>query len=239
MKKCSLIVFTLLALCLIHRPAAFSQRTLKRAIPVTTTIDGGGIISDPTIFNYRLQSDLLGSYRGGADSVVSELQTGGDWQLDTVPSPNRKLMLDFRDAVTNGNPSAPFSTALVPAKVETKSYLLYGNGKVAGMTGLNSTLITPLLVRFDFNGNSYRVWMNSQNYPETNDALITCTGVADPTKPSTSQCIQWRIEPTVTQADGQKKNVARLIRFYTSKGKEIEENHGDFYMAFSIGFTNP
>jgi hypothetical protein len=238
MKKSSLISFTLLAVSLICGPAAFSQKP-NPGTPVTTTIDGGGVISDPTIFNYRIQSDLLGSYREGVDSVVSVLQPGGDWQLDTTPSPNRKLLLDFRDSIASSNPSAPFSTALVPAKVETKSYLLYGHGMLDQMTGLNSTLITPLLVRFDYNGNSYRLWMSPYHYADTNNALVTCTGVADPTMPSTSKCVQWRIEPSVTQADGQEKNVARLIRFYTYKGKEIDESHGDFYMAFSIGFTNP
>jgi hypothetical protein len=33
--------------------------------------------------------------------------------------------------------------------------------------------------------------------------------------------------------------VLRLVRFYTSRGKDIEENHGDFYMSFSINMTNP
>src|SRR5262249_49467466 len=109
---------------------------------------------------------------------------------------------------------------------------------VAGMRGLNSTLITPLVFRFDLNGNTYRIWMNSQSYPETNYGVITCTGVVDPNNPSTSQCNQWRIEPSVTQPDGQRKNIAKLVRAYTSKGRAIEEDHGDFYMSFSISFTN-
>jgi hypothetical protein len=71
------------------------------------------------------------------------------------------MMLDFRDAVPGSNPTPPFLVANVPAMTETKSYLLYGTGKVAGMTGLNSTLITPLVVRFAVNGNTYRIWMNS------------------------------------------------------------------------------
>lgn len=217
----------------------FAQKTLKKAVPVTTSIEGGGAFPDPTIFNYRIQSDLLGPYRDGVDSVVSQLQTGGDWQLNTLASPTRSVLLDFRDPVPNSNPSPPFLVAQAPAKVETKSYLVYGNGKVSGMKGLNSTLLTPLLLRFDLNGNTYRIWMNSMNYPETNYALVTCTGVVDPNNPDTSQCNQWKIEPSVTQPDGQRKNIAKLVRFYTSKGKTIEEDHGDFYLAFSIGITNP
>jgi len=217
----------------------FAQKTLKKAVPVTSTIDGTGPLPDATVFSYRIQSDLLGPYRNGVDSVVSVLQTGGDWQLDTLASPIRSVLLDFRDPVPNSNSSPPFSTGQVRAKVETKSYLLYGNGKVSGMTGLNSTLITPLIVRFDFSGNTYRVLMNSGTYPETNYALVTCTGVVDPNNSDTSQCNQWRIEPSVTQPDGQRKNIAKLVRFYTSKGKTIEEDHGDFYLSFAIHLTNP
>lgn len=211
----------------------------NRDVSVTSTIEGTGALADPAVFNYRIQSDLLGPYQNGVNSVVSVLQGSGDWQLEGLGSTTRSVMIDFRDAVANSNPSPPFSVGQVPAKVETKSYLLYGNGKVSGMKGLNSTLITPLLLRFDLSGNTYRIWMNSQNYPETNHALVTCRGVVDPNNPGTSQCNKWRIEPAVTQPDGQKKNISKLVRFYTSKGKTIEENHGDFYMSFAIDITNP
>ena len=218
---------------------AFGAVAPNKAVSVTSTIEGTGPLADPTVFNYRIQSDLLGPYHDGMSSVVSQLQSGGDWQLDGLASATRSVMIDFRDAVPNSNPSPPFSLGQIAAKVETKSYVLYGNGKVSGMKGLNSTLITPLLLRFDLNGNTYRIWMSSQNYPETNYALVTCTGVLDPNNPETSQCNQWRIEPGVTQPDGQRKNISKLVRFYTSKGKTIEENHGDFYMSFAIDITNP
>ena len=220
-------------------PAVFSQRTLKRAIPVTTTITGGGVIADPTIFNYRIQSDLLGPYRDGVNSVSNELQTGGDWRLDALNSTTRTMMFDFRDPVPGSNPNAPFNVANFPAMIETKSYLLYGNGKVAGMTGLNSTLITPLVMRFDLNGIIHRVLMDSQRYPQTNYALITCTGVSDPNNPDTSPCNRWRIEPSVTQPDGQLKNIAKLVRVTTSKGKTTEIDLGNFYLSFLIDITNP
>ena len=240
MKKVSLVITALVpALFLGFGSGTVAQKTQKRAVPVTSSFEGNGAIPDPTIVSYRLQSDLLGPYRHGVDAVVSELQTGGDWQLQTLESPIRGVVMDFSDPVPNSNPSPPFVVAKLPAKVETKSYMMYGNGKVSGMTGLNSTLFTPLLVRFDTNGNTYRIWMSSQTYPETNNAVVTCTGVVDPTRPSTSQCNQWKIEPAVTQPDGQKKNIAKLVRFYTSKGKTIEEDHGDFYISFSISVSNP
>lgn len=237
MKKISLFIPILtLGLGFISGSGAVAQ---NKAVSVTSTIDGTGPLADSTVFNYRIQSDLLGSYRDGVNSVVSQLQSGGDWQLNALASTTRSLLIDFRDPVPNSNPSPPFLLGQLPAKIETKSYVLYGNGKVSGMKGLNSTLISPLLLRFDLNGNTYRMWMNSVNYPQTNYALVTCTGVADPINPSTSQCNQWRIEPSVTQPDGQRKNISKLVRFYTLRGKTIEEDHGDFYMSFSIFVTNP
>lgn len=237
MKSHSAVLVT--AFCLVMCSEVNSQRTQKRAEPVTTTIEGTGALSDPAVDNYRLQSDLLGPYRHGVDSVVSQLQTGGDWQMDALASPTRTAMLDFRGAVANSGANPPFLVGQPVAKIETKSYLLYGNGKVSGMTGLNSTLLTPFIVRFDFGGNTYRILMNPLSYPQTHYALVTCVGVQDPNNPSTSRCNQWRIEPSVEQPDGQRKNIAKLVRFYTSKGKTIEENRGDFYMSFSVGFTNP
>jgi len=244
MKKFSLVLtFVTLGLCLISGTGTLAQKTQNRVVSVTTTIEGTGPLADPTIPNYRIQGDLLGPYHDGVNSVVSQLQEAGDYEVNTLASTSRSMLVDLRDPVPNSNPSPPFSLAQVPAKLETKSYILYGSGKVSGMKGLNSTLITPLLVRFDVNGSIYRLWMNSTKYPETNYALVTCTGVVDPNNPDSSQCNEWRIEPSVIQPDGQKKNLTKLVRVPTGKnGKPdftVEESHGDFYVSFSINVTNP
>jgi len=240
MKRISVVIaIVTLGLCIISSSTAIAQKTQSKSVPVTSTIAGTGALPDPTVFNYRIQGDLLGPYHDAVDSVVSQLQTGGDWILDTQASSVRSILIDFRDPVPNSNPNPPFSVEQIPAKVLTESLFLYGNGKISSMTGLNSTLLTPLLLRFDTGGNSYRIRMSSLNYPETNYALVTCTSVVDPSNPTTSQCNQWRIDPSVTQPDGQTKNIAKLVRFYTSRGKTVEEDHGDFYMSFSLDITNP
>lgn len=235
-KTTSVTALMLLIACSISGPGVSAQRTLKKAIPVTTSIAGTGSDPDASVFNYRVQSDLVGPYFHNVDSVTSQLQTGGDWRVDALASPTRKMLFDFRDPVSNSNPTPPFLVGQAPGMIETKSYLLYGNGQIAGMSGLNSTVLTPLVMRFDINGNTYRIWMNSSNYPQTNYALATCTGVVSETN---DQCNQWTIEPSVTQPDGQLKNIAKLVRFYSSKGKTVEENLGDFYLSFSISITNP
>jgi len=237
-KRFPLMTLAVLCLSFVSQLEILAQRPVKnKDVPVTSSLAGGGLISDPTIFNYRFQSDLFGPYRDGVDSVQSVVQAGGDWRLDASTSPTRTMLLDFRDAVTGSNATPPFSVGTVPAMTETKSYLLYGSGKVAGMTGLNSTLITPLVVRFAVNGETYRIWMSSTAYPQTNFAVVRCVGVVSSTN---SQCNHWTIEPSVTQPDGQLKNIAKLVRVTTGKGnKIIEEDHGNFYLSFSIDITNP
>lgn len=238
MKK-TLLVILVLTLGL-GSPLATRAGRPNQAVPVTSTIDGTGSLPDPTIQNYRIQSELLGPYHDGVDSVVSQMQgNGGDYELNTLGSLTRKMLIDLRDTVPNSGATPPFGVQQIPARIVTKTYELYPEKRPYNMTGLGSTLLSPIVLRFDLNGNTWRLWMNSQLYPETNYAVITCTGVVDPNNPSTSQCNQWRIEPSVTQPDGQRKNITKLVRAYTAKGKTIEENHGDFYMSFSLKMTNP
>ena len=208
------------------------------ATPLTTTLEGTGSLADPTIANYRIQSDLSGAYNDGVASVVSQFQkNGNDYELSTLGSTTRKLLYDFRDPASVGaNP--PFQVQTARGRVVTKTYIRYPDKRPATMKGLDSTLVTPLAWRVDLdNGDSYRIWMDSVRYPGTNDALITCTGVVDPANLYTSQCNQWKIEPIVTQPGG--KNIGRLVRIYTSRGKTIEEDRGDFYLSFSLKITNP
>src|SRR5262245_30482656 len=127
-KRLNMITVVLtLGLSLLFSSVGLAQK--NRDTAVTTSIEGTGVLPDPTVFNYRIQSDLLGPYHNGIDSVGSVLQSGGDWQLETHGSAVRSILLDFRDAVPNSNPSPPFAVGQAPTKVETKSYLLYGSGK--------------------------------------------------------------------------------------------------------------
>jgi hypothetical protein len=219
-------VTILLFTCVTNGTSAQKPRCVSEA-PVTTTIEG----------TYRIQSDLLGSYQNGVDSVQSVLQAcSGDWVLDTSSSPTRKVFVDFRDPVPNSGATPPFLFNQVPARLIAKAHDTISTS-VLGMHGLNSTLLSPLSVAFDYGGSSYGVRMNPNNWPQTNYALVTCTGVVDPANPATSQCNQWRIEPSVTQPDGERKNIAHLERL--PKGRPVSENHGDFYMSFTISMTNP
>src|SRR5258705_6628201 len=70
-------------------PALAGKPVNVPEVIVISTIDGSGVLGDPTVPNYRLQSDLLGDYYNGVDRVASHLQGGqlgsgaGDWELVT------------------------------------------------------------------------------------------------------------------------------------------------------------
>jgi len=202
--------------------------------PVTSTIQGAGPFSTPT---YRIQSDLLGPYQNGVDSVVSLLQCGGDWLLTTAGS-TRTTLIDLRDPVPNSGATPPFAYQYIGTRIIAKAHETT-TGSILGMHGLNSTILSPLSAAFDYSGGSYGLRMNPLNWPQTNYAVVTCTGVVDPTNPSTSQCNQWTITPSVTQPDGELKNIAHLERLVTVKGQTTSENRGDYYISFSIAITNP
>jgi hypothetical protein len=94
------------------------------------------------------------------------------------------------------------------------------------------TVQCPLAVRFSYSGREYRINMNPVNNPATNYIQWTCDAVAN------SRCTAWTGAPTVTQATGELKNRARLIRVGTSR-KDPDQLLGEFYFAFRIGITTP
>src|SRR5205807_8851241 len=93
-------------------------------IPVTSTIDGLGVDTLPTM---RVQSDQLGAYRNSS-SLSSIIQGIGDWELDMLnfnSSPQRKALVDLRDPVAGsgpngGAPTPPFAYQLVRARFIAK-----------------------------------------------------------------------------------------------------------------------
>src|SRR6266576_265806 len=119
--------------------------------PVTTTIDGLGVDTLPTL---RVQSDQLGAYKNSS-SLQSILQAAlGDWVLDTLnynSSPQRKVLIDFRDPVpgsgpNGGAPTAPFAYQSVRARFIAKcSQYGVDMRTIAG----GATVYCPLAIAFD------------------------------------------------------------------------------------------
>jgi len=232
-------------------------------VPVTSAISDYVDWTDPSTgdtqrIQMQVQSDGAGVYstvvkKGNKLSVQSVIQGIGDWVLDTglnVPSPSRKVFLDFSHPIAGsgpagGNPTPPFTTALVEPRL-TSQCSAYGINMLAMASG--QTVACPIRIGFYYpigTSNWYRIHMTPDSsaifpYPETDDGDVTCSGVD-----ATSQCNQWRIEPNgskggcLTPDCSVKQNVVKLVKVVTVRGKVTEVNQGDFYMTFSIGVTKP
>lgn len=85
--------------------------------------------------------------------------------------------------------------------------------------------------------------MDPVQYPGTDNALATCTGVKDTNNPATSQCTRWTIGPAAANGgldlNGLPRNVSLLSKSSTIKGKTVEQNLGYYYMTFNIDVSNP
>ena len=203
--------------------------------PVTTTIDGLGVDTLPTL---RIQSDQLGSYRNSA-SLSSIIQGIGDWELDMLnfnSSPQRKALVDLREPVpgsgpNGGAPTPPFAYQIVRARFISKCSQ---NGINMRTMQTNTPYYCPLAVAFDdASGVRYRLAGNPTNFSETNWIQITCLATD-----ASAKCMQWKIEPSVTQLDGERKNIAKLLKVAT-KPRQSDQDMGDFYLSFVIHVTNP
>ena len=193
---------------------------------VVSDLRGGGTAS------MRIQSDQRGAYHNNVDRVVSIMQGVGDWVLEVLDRrTTRAVALDLTDALADNAGPAPFTTALVKGRFIARSTLVQAGG-MGAMTGLNSTMLSPLSFAFSHAGVEYGLRMNPDNHARTDWALVTCTAVADPSAPSTSQCTGWHVAPTGNH-DGQSKNVAYLERI-TSGGSVMV---GHYYMTFDIVIT--
>ncbi len=218
-------------------PRAFAGKPVNVSeVPVITTVRGSGVLPDPAIPNDRLQSDQLGDYFHGVDQVTSHLQGGqfgtgaGDWEMYTGDSAVRKLTVDLREPY-DSSATPPFAYSTLPVRIIVKCHVV-SPASIGGMRGLNSTLLCLMNVRFYIGRDSYVLSMNRAEFPDTNDALVTCTEVSgDPADPN-APCTGWTVDPSVTDSTGP-RNVGRLL--FPGKGGRIEDR-GRFYMRFHISF---
>ena len=234
----SLIPITVAAAVLALGITAIAGKPLAE-VPVVSTIQGTGILADGTIPNYRWQSDQLGDDTNGVDGVVSRLQGGsfgtgaGDWELSAEGSSVRTLTIDLREP-RDANASPPFPYALVNARYISKCHLVTPQSYL-GMKGLNSTLICPMLLRFVWGGDVYRLIMDRNALADTNDILVTCTDVSGNAVDPNAPCSGWTMDPSVTDSGGA-RNVARLKREFKVKGQSYVEDRGGFYIRFHFSF---
>jgi hypothetical protein len=232
--KSNLVMTLLVVASLLATPARAGRRL--QDTPVTTSFIGLGADSVPTM---RLQSDLLGSYVN-TSTVLSHIQGSGDYELITnsASTPTRTVLFDFRDPIPNSapggtNPTPPFQYQTMPARFICKGgAYLTDMQEMYGVSTTGNCALSPSFHLAD--GTTYRIDMGTPTFPGTQPALITCVRV-DPA----NKCNQWRIEPSIVQADGERKNIGRLMKTTPAKPKDIHVSVGDFYFSFTIDITKP
>lgn len=210
--------------------------------PLSTIIDGNGANALPTL---RIQSDQLGGYKNstsGKSQLQSIIQGIGDWELDLInfnSSPQRKVLIDLRDPVPGSGPNGgvpinPFgATGYQIARARFISKCSQNGINFRNMQPNNIYPCPLALALDDANGVRYRLNQNPTIYPGTNWLQVTCIATD-----AGSKCKQWKIEPSVTQLDGERKNVTTLIKVAT-KPNQSDQDLGDFYLSFTIHLMNP
>ena len=193
-------------------------------VPATTTVFDAAADTSP----YRIQSDQLGTYANGIDSVVSIIQGIGDWEMDAKSSSVRRVFIDFGDPASSGA-EAPFGSAWVPTRFISKC--TDRGFKVRDMA-LGESRDCPLATSFDFGGSTYRITMNHANFVSTNYVSWTCLATAN------GRCTGWEINPAGAQPSGELKARAQLIKVGTSR-RNPDQFLGEFFFSFRISVTTP
>ena len=221
MKKITLVLIALFSLCLL---AAAGPKTTT---PVVSSIED---MDAATFSPFTIQSDGLGNYYNGIDSVVSFLNGDGDWALNTKSSPVRRFYISYSDPVIPSDPqNNPPISGLVPAQFQApcSPYRIYLREMLPGQT-----VTCPVFaISMTYNGETYSLRANS-NYPGTDTVQFTCTGAN-----SSGKCNSWAMEPAGVH-DGVRKSAMQLIKPPT-RPRDRDQFLGMYYMSFKATFVVP
>ena len=186
--------------------------------------------ADTSPVTLRIQSDGLGPYQNGVSGVLSQLQTGGDWELNLQDS-TRSVRIDLTQPTAAGA-MPPFQSANVAARFITKDC---PNNSLGGMMGNSSPKTCGLAVVFPYNGQNYRLVFDPFLQADTSWILVGCTAA----NPATNSCNAWTLEAgTNTSNSGEAR--ARLLLVQPTKGANFTlVPLGDFTAPFRVHVTKP
>jgi hypothetical protein len=252
--KITLLALVILVSCLGALAQGKPRPTNKGSdIPVTSTLADLDASNTP----YSVQSDGLGAYHNGVNSVTSILVANGynrivdgDWRLDMVSSTSRTvgITFDLTSAVQPGDPgytapaNPPFwGTRLEAVRMENKCTMI--NHDMLTMK-IGDKFTCPMGIRFQTDASSsyYHLVMahswTSLNEPETQDVQFACNSA------DSGGCNDWFIDPVpVVNADGSTspgKARARLtVNGSCCSISPDDANEGDFYLTFHFHVTRP
>jgi hypothetical protein len=199
-----------------------------KSVSVTSTIDDNPTVQSQP--DFQIKSD--GSVYADSKTLTSQLQSGGaNWVLDALSSsPARFMKLDLT-GMGLGSAVSPVPPGSYPFRM-VSNCSLYGNSMIALPAGTSRPC--PLHIVFVYNGSQYALEMNDQQIQmtETNPATVTCASGTNP-------CAKWTITPYSDGNTTLQYNVAKLLRYTTSKGQTVAVDQGDFYVSFHFTITNP
>jgi len=248
-----LVVFAaVLAGCREDGPSVVQPHAVRASAargPVDTPVSTYVLDADATVApSFQIRSDGLGVYRNSS-TLGSIIQgAAGAWVLDsrTPRNATRTVFLDFGQPVAGSGPNGGDPIAVPSALYNVRAISkcnLYDNSMWTLAPG--ASMACPLHIAFTYGAVDYAVQMNPypagdpEGAPETQWATVTCLTPSSGTAP----CTEWRFTPSATYAapDGSVayRNVARLIKYVTTKNTTTNVNQGDFYFSFELRVTNP
>ncbi|MDQ3130979.1 MAG: hypothetical protein M3Q99_09480 [Acidobacteriota bacterium] len=186
--------------------------------PVTSTIEN----ADSTFQPFRIQNDNLGSYINGTNSVVSRIQSIGDWELNMLSSPARRTFVDFGDPVNPLDPAngAP-SSAYYPVR-----FLAQCPADLRNLTA-GASQSCKMVIAVNVGADRYSIRFGYVS--GTGQPLWTCNTAAS------GKCGSWRM---ASDPSGAGKIAAQLYKITTSRGKETATPIGKYYFSFGVNVAN-
>jgi hypothetical protein len=197
-------VFAFLALTTI-----VSAQKVKDTL-VTSTINN---LNSYTTFD--IGSDELGPYLNGTtDSVVSRIQSIGDWELNMLNSPTRTAYINFGTAPVAPNKYPVRLLAQCPADLRN--------------LGANQSQNCKMVVAVNVGLERYSIrfgYVTGTDLP-----LWTCNAVTN------NKCSSWRMVSDLGNQEG--KMTAQLLKITTVKGKETPTLIGLYSFSFDVNVAN-
>ncbi len=195
-------------------------------VPVTSTIE----YQDANFAPLSLQSDLMGPYQNGVGSVVSQIQGIGDWELDMLASPTRRVNVNFNDLVAGSNPN---NLPAPPSGNQPVRFITQCNGygfSLLNLTTVGQTATCGLVVATNISGGvRYSLRFLTRFYAATDNVTVACTSAAS------GKCNGWRMQ----SPNGTGKLIALVYKETTVHGKTVLTDYGKYRFSFDMSFTNP
>lgn len=219
MRKLALVTL-LLALTSVNI-TAFAQKPSVNI--VSSTIADAGADTIPL----SIRSDFQGAYLNGSDSVVSQIQGIGDWELNMLGSAVRRVNVNFNDLVPGSNPNNLPTPMSGDHRVRFITQCTQYGNNLLNLTTVGQTAICGMIVRVEMGSDVFSLRFFSQNFPGSDNVTVACTEVA------AGKCSGWQIQ----SPNGTGKLTARVQKITTVRGKQVLTDYGKYRFSFDISFN--